>query len=145
MGKYYSDDEVGQIHPSQLVNIGWTLAGILGCMTVVLPLYMMYRWYIIDCWTYTFNQYTIVERKGVFDKTQTEVHYHRVKSIKVDQPFWMGLFGICTVTIVTSDPLVPVLTLYGINDWENLEPLVKEMIQVRREEKGVREFDTYQL
>ena len=144
-----SDNLLFTERPSQWVTVGWILLafGIVffGKATAILSGILTIIWLIhrliISCWRYDFHEKTITEQKGVFTITKQEIHYFRIKSIRVVQPFLYRFVGLITYHIITSDPLIPVFTLYAVEDDGTLRTMLKEKATYWRKEMGVKETD----
>lgn len=135
------------LSPSQLTNFGWFLLGITGIYLEVywfllFPILFVYHVYM---WRYHFNDKTIVEQKGIINVSHREVHYFRIKSIKVDEPLWMRFFGLSNVTIKTSDQYQPELRLYAVKGGLKIREELLNLMETERKQNGVREFDTYTM
>ena len=141
--------------PSQLVNIGWLLL-FLGGVTLAVMSHIYWlcigtgilwisKWLIIRCWSFRFHEKTIAERKGVFSVLTREIHYFRIKSVRWEQPFFLRIFGLSNVVLVTSDPLIPMLRIYGVPSGEELKDRIKEEVSVWRRERTVKEQDIHPL
>lgn len=151
----HTDDLVMVIKPSQLVNIGWLLLFIGGIsLAVTFQTYWLCmvsgvvwfaKWLIVQCWSFRFNEKTIAERKGVFSVITKEIHYFRIKSVRWHQPFWLRIFGLSTVVLITSDPLIPVMKVYATRDGEELMNTIKEEVSIWRSERTVKEQDIHPL
>jgi len=146
-----TDDLLFVMKPSQLVNIGWLF---LFLITISFGIYTeMYfigiipgilwfaKWLIIQCWSFRFHEKTIAERKGVFSVITREIHYFRVKSVRWHQPFWLRIFGLSNVVLITSDPLIPILKVYAIRGGYDLVKSIKEEVSIWRRERTVKEQD----
>ena len=143
----YSDNLIKVTSPSQWTNAIWILLGagglvfkfpILAVITIIKVLETYY-------WRYEFHEKTMLERRGVLKVSRRELHYYRIKSIKVDEPLWMRFFGLANVTILTSDPYLPELILYAVPNGNGLRQELRGLTYQQRREEGVREFDTFQL
>lgn len=143
------------IKPSQLVNIGW-LVLFLGGITLVFTFQIYWvaiitsmiwvaKFLTIKCWSYYFCEKTISERKGVFSVLTREIHYFRIKSVRWEQPFWLRIFGLSNVVLITSDPLIPILRLYGVNEGSDIVAHIKEQVSIWRRERTVKEQDIHPL
>jgi len=152
-----SDELQFIIKPSQLVNIWWLLLTFLvfgwvlntevaPYWPILIPGFIWFcNWLIIKCWSFRFHEKTISERKGVFSVLTTEVHYFRIKSVRLEQPLHLRIFGLSNVVLITSDPLIPVLRLYGIEHGEQVKNEIKEQISLWRRERTVKEQDIHPL
>jgi len=150
-----SDDLQFIIKPSQLVNIGWVLLFLGGIILALITqklwlcvgsgILWFSRWLIINCWSFRFHEKTIAERKGVFSVLTREIHYFRIKSIRFEQPFFLRIFGLSNVVLITSDPLIPMLRIYGVVDGSQIKTQIKEQISIWRRERTVKEQDIHPL
>jgi len=127
--------------PSQWVNFLWGVFGILGCI-FFLPIFIFIcRMIVIGNIQYRFGEKTIVEKRGVFSHTMREMHYFRIKSIRIDQPFFMRMVGLSNIYMVSSEPFVPTIKLWAVSDGENYAKYIKNRLYFWREKLGVKETD----
>jgi hypothetical protein len=140
------------IKPSQWVNFIWLLLaigggigiGITGNYLFLIPIFLWFGNYLkIACWKYTFdeNTDTIIERKGVFSVETVEIHYFRIKSIQVREPFFQRIVGLSTIDVITSEPFRPYLRFYAIHGGSVWATYLKGMASYWRDIKGVKETD----
>jgi uncharacterized membrane protein YdbT with pleckstrin-like domain len=141
----YSDKTLRVLTPSQWVNLPFFIAGVVGIQTVILPILAIVKYIEYKCWRYEFGERTIVQKKGILSVTITEINFYRIKSIKIDEPFWMRLLGLSNVTILTSDPYQKELLLYAVPNGIEIRSLLRSTTHKRRREEGVKEFDMYSL
>jgi uncharacterized membrane protein YdbT with pleckstrin-like domain len=131
------------------MNIVWYLSPALTFLfpPLVFPTLIMawYKYFEIETWKYNFLERTIEERKGVFSVTQEEVQYYRIKSIMIEEPLWMRFFGLCIINIITSEQFKPRLTLYAVNDGEQLKDLISDMTYQWRLKMNIRDHDIYNV
>lgn len=141
----YSDKHYGTLKPSQWTNLGIIILGVVTIQYVVFALLAIYKMIELYYWQYQFNERTIVERKGVFSVVRREIHYYRIKSIWVEEPLWMRIFGLANVHIKSSDPYYPEIVLWAIPHGVKIRDEIRSMTDQRRKEENVREFDMYNL
>ena len=141
----YSDNLRRTLSPSQWTNILFIIAGIVLIQTIIIPLLAIVKIIEVYFWRYEFRERTIIERKGILSVTRREVHFYRIKSIKVDEPLWMRFFGLANVSIITSDPYKPELILYAIHNGTSLREYIRLNTDQWRKIEGVKEFDLYDL
>jgi membrane protein YdbS with pleckstrin-like domain len=153
----HSDKLIFVIKPSQWINFGWLLIAVLFAFIIKLWLNISLGWAAIpftiwlwkcvvtSCWQFQCHEKTITERKGVFSMTKIEIHYFRIKSIRIDKPFLFRLVGLSNIDLITSDPLIPVLRLYAISNSESMRKYIKEMTDYWRKNSGVKESDIHIL
>ena len=144
-----NNKHIKTIKPSHFMNIAWYLSPALTFLfpPLVFPTLIMawYKYFEIETWKYNFLERTIEERKGVFSVTQEEVQYYRIKSIMIEEPLWMRFFGLCVINIITSEQFKPRLTLYAVNDGEQLKDLISDMTYQWRLKMNVRDHDIYNI
>lgn len=141
----YSDNNEGVLRPSLWVVASEIFWGVVAFI-LIFPLFnAIYRIIEVLCWKYYFNEQTITERTGVFSVRRRELHYARIKSIMVDEPFLFRIVGICNITIKSSDPYMPVLRLWGIPHGDLIRQMLKEKAHYWRKKEGIKEFDLYNL
>ena len=138
---------VTTLKPSHWTNIVWYGVGLLGLLLgvywlVLLPIAMTYY---TSRWFYRFDEESIIESKGIFSVSHRELQYYRIKSIKHDEPLWMRLFGISVVTIMSSDPYLPELKLYGVGQGGQVSKELRYMADRHRKNKDVKELDVFTL
>lgn len=144
----YSDRHINTVKPSQWINIGVIIIAIVDLFTIhlYLPLLLLIvRVIYVYFWRYEFHEVTLIERKGILNVSRTEIHYYRIKSIKVIEPFWMRIFGISKVHILTSDPYLPELILFGVKEGLKIRNELRYKTDLFRKEQGSREIDIYNL
>ena len=85
---------------------------------------------------YKITTQRVVWTKGLISQHDEEIEYVRVRDTNFSQSILQRLFGIGTVTIVSTDATAPVLTIYlpGPREWrERLRDLVRQ----EKERSGV--------
>jgi uncharacterized membrane protein YdbT with pleckstrin-like domain len=141
------------IMPSQWVNTGWFLlawasywAGLwFEALWIIIPFALIFigKYLSIYYWRYSFDEDTeaLIERKGVFSVTEVEVQYFRIKSVRIQKPFFLRIFGLSTVEVITSEPYKPNLVLYGIKNGNEWAKFLLDAAKHWRYIKGVKETD----
>ena len=82
----------------------------------------------------------LVTQEGVFTSHLNFLELYRVKDYIVYQSFFMKLFGMMNIQLITSDKTSPILNLKGIPK-SNVFNLIRKYVEEQRRIKGVREFD----
>ncbi len=132
---HYSDNLEVEITPSQWTNFAWFIAGAGLFMFVVPPIVAFGKYLEVLFWKYQFRERTIIERKGIFSVTRTEVHYYRIKSIVIEEPFWMRFFNLGNITIISSDPYQNVLRLWAVPQPIVLKEAIRERVHYMRKKR----------
>lgn len=141
----YSDKTIRVLSPSQWVNLPFFILGGVLFFTWLMPLLALVKYLEIACWKYEFGERTIVQKKGIFSINTTEIHYYRIKSIKIEEPLWMRFFSLANVKVITSDPFENEFMFYAVPNGKELRSLLRETTFLRRKQEGVKEFDMYSL
>lgn len=144
----YSDKNLRVISPSQWTNLGWFILGVSDIIFIhmwVLAILAVVRYLWVFYWRYEINERTIVERKGILAVERNEIHYFRIKAIRVDEPLWMRLFNLSNVYVKTSDPYLPELKLTAVPNGVLIREELRMMAHKWRKSENVREFDMYNL
>jgi membrane protein YdbS with pleckstrin-like domain len=141
----YSDNLVMTKSPSQWINLGFFIIGVVFFTWWLPPILALIKYLEVYYWRYDFHEQTMTERKGLFSVTRTELSYYRIKSIMIEEPVWMRLFGLSNVIIKTSDQFTPTVTLYAVRDGVKLRNYLRSLADNKRNKHGVKEFDLYSL
>ena len=144
-GKHFSDNLLFTLRPSQWTNFGWLMFAAVGHPLILPVVILVWRWAVVHFWRFDFRERTIGWRKGVFSVTAVEVHYYRVKSVMVEKPFLMRLVGLSNIYVLTSDPYLPQLKLWAIQNGSEIEGIIRENVNYWRQMENVRELDHYAL
>jgi uncharacterized membrane protein YdbT with pleckstrin-like domain len=127
--------------PSQLVNLPWYVLWLLLFWLVIPLLVMLWQWLVIRNTVYELTSERLKLRSGVLNKDLDEVELYRVRDYKLEQPFFLRLFGLGNITLQTSDRSHPRLTLRAVRNGEQLYEQVRQAVEQSRAKKGVRELD----
>ena len=78
---------------------------------------------------------------GIFSKDIQEIELFRVKDTAANQSFFLRLFGLGTITILSGDERHPRLVLSGVPQAIELRERLRQEIMTLRQRFGVRELD----
>jgi uncharacterized membrane protein YdbT with pleckstrin-like domain len=134
------------IKPSQWLNVGWyavTVGGLyiheyLGLFFLVI---LIYKVLDIYCWSYQFYDDILVEKRGILNVTQEEVHYFRIKSMMVEEPLFQRILDLSTINMSTSEHLKQNFVLHGITNAEGTKDYLAKLTKTKRRSNGIREMD----
>lgn len=133
------------LKPSQWINSGWILFGLVGILFVIPPLIAIWKMIETYCHRYDFYEDHILESKGVFNVVRNETHYFRVKSVLTDEPFLYRLVDLSTIYLKTSDQYTTETVLKAIPVGRTLVEDLRRVVKLERKNHNVREFDMYDL
>lgn len=127
--------------PSQLTNFGYYMLCLILAPIGVGVIMFLVRYLQTKFTTYTITDETITNRTGILSRTTNETELYRVKDIKLDEPILLRLFGLSTITLITSDKNTPTIILYAVKEGESLRKKIRLVVEARRDAKGVVERD----
>ena len=134
------------VKPSQWVNLGWYGAAVGGFYThdylgILISVILIYKVLDIYCWSYRFYDDILVEKRGILSVTREEVHYFRIKSMMVEEPFFLRILDLSIINMSTSEQLKPNFSLYGILKAEEVKDEIARVTKTKRRSNGIREYD----
>jgi len=133
------------INPSQWVNIGWLIFGIVLYSYIFPIIILLWRYLVVSCWSFEFRQRSMIRRKGVFNVSKIELNYYRVKSVMVEEPLLMRLVGLSNVLVISSDPFCPFIKLWAVYDGDDVATWIREKSIECRKSENIKEHDLYNL
>ena len=82
----------------------------------------------------SFTRYALSEdrlflKRGVINVKQDEIVLYRVRDLRVSVSLWQRLFGVRTVTIISTDKSIPELTLKNIRQPNEVKELIHEYVE----------------
>jgi membrane protein YdbS with pleckstrin-like domain len=136
------ETDVWSGNPSQITNLGtYIICGLISLTVfgaiIAIP-YAIWRYLVVKNWRYELTSQRIRAHSGVLSKKTDELELYRVKDTKFDQPFFLRLFGLGNVIIVSSDSTTPVSEITAIKDAKNLREQIRNLVEERRDQKRVR-------
>ena len=129
-------------NPSQIPNIGYYLLCIILAPLLGLGVIMFLVRYLETKFTkFEITNERIIQQNGVLSRRTNETELYRVKDIILDEPFFLRIFGLSNVLIVTSDRTSPLILVNAIKNGGVIRRELREAVELRRDKKGVREMD----
>lgn len=142
-----AEEQIWTGSPSQVTNLGvFLLCGLLALTGLgamfALP-FALWRYLVTKCLRYELTSQRLKVHSGVLSKKIEELELYRVRDTQFDQPFFLRLFGLGNVLLVSSDSTTPVSSIHGIRDAQQLRDRLRNLVEERRDLKRVRvgEFD----
>ena len=91
----------------------------------------------------SFTRYMLSEDRlfisvGFFSIKDDEVLLYRVRDIDTQRTLWQRLFGVGTVTVMSSDKTMPVLTLKNVKDPVFVKELIHKQVEEMKLKRRVR-------
>jgi membrane protein YdbS with pleckstrin-like domain len=163
-GPIPAEEELWRGHPSQILNLGiYVFWGAILILTLVIV------WFFVDAqmWGYIIFgavalialvnsavayfhlhavEYVVTTQRvrvisGLFSKNIQEIELFRVKDTMANQSFFLRLFGLGTITILSGDEGHPRLVLSGVPRAIELRERLRQEVMALRQRFGVREVD----
>ena len=91
--------------------------------------------------TYLFYEDRLVFLKGVLNRHQETIEYYRVKDHFISRPIYLRLFGLSTITFLSTDRRHPRLSLKGFRKVNDFEPQFRNMVEKAKDTGKGREID----
>ena len=91
----------------------------------------------------TFTRYALSEdrffvRKGLLNVHQEEILLYRIRDLSASQSLWQRIFGVGSVTVVSTDKSIPELTLKNIRQPNEVKELIHERVEKMKIERRMR-------
>ena len=128
--------------PSQVTNFGFYILCVILFPVFGLGLIMfLFRFLKTKFTKFEITDERIIEQTGVLSRKTDETELYRVKDIRLEEPFFLRMFGLSTILLVTSDKTSPIIKLQGVINGNDLRKELRTVVEIRRDKKGVKERD----
>lgn len=104
--------------------------------------YALARFVIWNAASYTLTNQRIIRRMGVMNRTTFEIELYRVKDVHLYEPLHLRLFGLGNISLISSQRSTPMFTIIAVRGAPELREQLRHLVERRRNEKGVGEYDT---
>lgn len=105
-------------------------------------LYAFYQYLVVNAATYTLTNQRLIRKVGLFNRTTFEVELYRVKDVHLFEPLQLRMFGLGTIHLISSQRSSPIFELKAVKGAVELREQLRHLVEHRRNEKGVGEYDT---
>jgi len=105
-------------------------------------LYAGYHYLVVNAATYTLTNQRLISKVGLFNRTTSEIELYRVKDVHLFEPLQLRMFGLGNIHLISSQRSSPVFELRAIGKAAGLREELRFLVERRRNEKGVGEYDT---
>ena len=113
------------------------------CLFAVAALiYALYQYLVVNAASYTLTNQRIIRKIGLMNRTTFEVELYRVKDVHLFEPLQLRMFGLGTIHLISSQRSSPVFELTAVKNAAELREELRHLVERRRNEKGVGEYDT---
>ena len=82
----------------------------------------------------SFTRYALSEdrlflKRGFLNVHQDEIVLYRVRDLRVSQTLWQRVFGVGTVTVISTDKSIPELALKNVRQHNEVKELIHEYVE----------------
>jgi uncharacterized membrane protein YdbT with pleckstrin-like domain len=112
----------------------------VACILVIPIPWAFWAWLKTKNRVYALSTERLVIRSGVLNKATETLELYRVRDLQINEPFWLRLWGLKNIHLITTDSTTPELILDCIPGDLNLGDLLRQQVEFSRQKKGVREF-----
>jgi uncharacterized membrane protein YdbT with pleckstrin-like domain len=137
-----AEEAVWSGSPSQVVNAGkfilCALATLTGIFAIAAIPYAIWIWLVVKNTRYELTTQRLKLHSGVLNKTTDELELYRVTDSKFEQPFFLRLFSLGNVVLISSDDTTPTTIIRAIHDGGPLREKIRTFVEARRDQKRVR-------
>lgn len=116
-----------------------TLLLLIGVAALI---YASYNYLVVNAASYTLTNQRIIRRIGLVNRTTFEIELYRVKDVHLFEPLQLRMFGLGTIHLISSQRSSPAFELKAIKNAAELREELRHLVEKRRNEKGVGEYDT---
>ena len=126
---------VWQGRSSQISNIPYF---ILFSWTVLLPIVRYLKTRFVH---YSVSTERLIVKEGIFSQSINEIELYRVRDYSIFKPFFLRIFGLGHLEIISSDRTNPTLRLKAIKEPENVMKVLRDHVERARKATQTREVD----
>jgi len=119
----------------------WYLNYLLGVVTMLLVMISGWHYVVLRNITYIIDIEQIVVKQGVFNRTIDYMELYRVFDYQKRQNLVEVFLGIMNVVILSRDITKSKLVLIGIQNSNDVIPLIRDRVEIQKQKKGILEFN----
>jgi hypothetical protein len=109
---------------------------------LVLPIpWAIYRWLLVKTTVYQLTTERLITERGILNKTTDTLELYRVRDLQVTQPFWIRLFGLENIHMITADASTPSVVVDCVPRDLGLPDKFRVQVEEARMRKRVRTVD----
>ena len=87
---------------------------------------------------YSLSEDRLFRETGLLSRTYEEVLLYRIRDINTTRTLWQRLFGVGTVTVVSSDKSMPTIVLKNVKDPMTVKELLHQQVEEMKIRRRVR-------
>lgn len=130
-----TETDVWEGRPSQLGNIPLFIICLVLSWLIIPLLVMVWVWLDTRLTHYKLTTERLVTTTGVLNRMTNQMELYRVRDYQIEEPFWMRLFGLANIYVISTDRTNMDLEIKAIAGSSNLVALVREQVETLRHSK----------
>lgn len=124
-----------------LAPLGFYGVLLVAAIVLIVLFPALLRWLRVRFQVYEVTSQRLKLTSGIFSRRTQIMELYRVKDYSMHEPFWMRLFKLGTITVITADPTNPQIQLQAIPRAAALLDELRRHVEVCRDAKRVRQVD----
>jgi uncharacterized membrane protein YdbT with pleckstrin-like domain len=127
--------------PSQVTNIGsFIFLGLF--FWLIFPLFiMLWKYLTVKTTSFEISNQRIRSKSGVLSRTIDEMELYRIRDMRIVQPFFLRLFSLSSIELITTDRTNKILLIPAIKDADALLAKIRANVEITKRSSGYREVD----
>ncbi|MEI6039438.1 MAG: PH domain-containing protein [Actinomycetes bacterium] len=121
-----------------LVAIDGTAYEIAVVVILVSSIAIAWNYFVIKMRVFEVTTQRLKMHSGVLSRETSELEFYRVTDTQFEQPFFLRIFGLANLLLISSDKTSPVIMIEAIPNAGRLREQIREIIEQRRDLKHVR-------
>lgn len=126
---------------SMQLNLAPVTIWILCALAAVPLLAIVWKWLVLASTRYELTTQRLRLRTGVLNRRLEEIELYRVRDYRLEQPFYMRLFGLANITLESADKSTPSIMLKAIPRGEHVREEIRTHVEESRRRRGVRDLE----
>lgn len=98
-------------------------------------------WFEVRSTEYRLTNQRLVFKYGVFNRMTSEIELYRVKDVLLTEPWYERIIGLGDIKLQSSQRSIPDFNIPAVKHAEKLREIIRDTVEQRHTEKGVRELD----
>lgn len=111
------------------------------CLMFTPLIFLLYRFVKTELNMHYFYEDRLVFYHGVFNRHRENIEYYRVKDHVISRPLHAAVFGLSTITILSTDRRNPVINLGGFRQVNEYESRLRRLFEAAKDSGKGREVD----
>lgn len=109
-------------------------------LSILIIVFMLAKYIVLRSVCWIVDEETLCTKKGVFAKRTDYIELYRVVDYTERQTFLQNLFGVKTVTIISTDKTDAILDIYGVPNRLDLIRHIRKKVEISKRNKHIYEI-----